>query len=316
MSAPSQKSAILTLSANGSIGKAGESTTNWTSKEDLEWFKAVTKAVGAVVVGHNTYKTIGFPLPGRMNYVITRDPSLIDAVPGKLMALTLEQFQALKLSAYCVIGGMQIWKALEREIEVLYLSRHKHVIVEGEAFDLDMRKKVLFSRTELAEITKEIYTQPSYFHPEIALSYDDNQFMEAAEQFAATDSLDKNHPTGAALVKDGEILALGANGSRWHEEHMNDPELKDFAGCRRKLLGCPSGTGYEHCEGCSNANHAEVRAIRKAIENGFNPSGSTCYLWGHWWCCEPCATALVAAGIKQVVASRKWTKEFLGIVTD
>lgn len=316
MSSSNRSSAIITFSANGSIGPKGRSTVEWTAAEDKRWFRELTKKIGIIVMGRNTFQTIGAtPLPQRMNYVLTNNPQDIAPIEGSLRAVTLAEFKTLKLSGYCVIGGAQVYETLGPDVEVFYISRHKDKEVEGEVFQLDTSRLVLFNRKELSEIIAEIYTQPAFVHPDVVMEYDDNEFMEAAER-AAQFSLDKNHPTSAVLVKEGKIIGQGANGSHWHEEHMNDPELKNFAGCRRKLLGCPSGTGYEHCEGCSNDNHAEPRVVKDALAKGYNVEGAVCYLWGHWWCCEPCIKTLLANGIKNVVLSRKWTKDFLGIVTD
>lgn len=44
----------------------------WKSGPDLKHFKKVTMG-GAVIMGRKTYESIGFPLPGRRNIVLTRD---------------------------------------------------------------------------------------------------------------------------------------------------------------------------------------------------------------------------------------------------
>lgn len=117
-----------------------------------------------------------------------------------------------------------------------------------------------------------------------------NQFMEAAKVAAQTMSLDSAVPTGSAIVKDGKVVAVGANGSDYHKTHQ----------CRRVLLGIPTGQGYELCEGCSPKNHSEPKAIEAARAKGVDTGGADLYLWGHWWCCEPCWTAMAAADINQV----------------
>lgn len=57
----------------GGIGKDGQMP--WHIKEDLKWFKQVTVGNGcnAVIMGRKTYESIGRPLPGRLNIVLTRD---------------------------------------------------------------------------------------------------------------------------------------------------------------------------------------------------------------------------------------------------
>jgi dihydrofolate reductase len=317
MSEPLSKSLIVALTAANTIGPDGESTLGWTAPEDKAWFRSITKMVGTVVMGRKTFETIGRkPLPGRMNYVLTRDSSAIVMIEGQLRALTLDEFRALKLPRFCVIGGLDVYKQMWNETEVIYISRHKKVYTDGPVFNLDLTHTVLFSRQEVGEIIKEIYTKPPFVSPEIECSYDDNEFIDAAERAAVELSLAPTHRTGAVLVKDGKIIGRGANGSNWHEQHANDPELKDFGGCMRKKLKSPTGQEYEKCEGCSPINHSEPRVVKNARDNGHDPAGATCYLWGHWWYCEPCSKALLGAGVKKMVLPRTWTKDFLGICTD
>jgi deoxycytidylate deaminase len=118
----------------------------------------------------------------------------------------------------------------------------------------------------------------------------DNEYMQAARDYAREHSLDKTMPNSSVIVKDGQIIGRGANGSDYHEKH----------GCERVRLGIPTGQGYELCEGCSPKNHGEPRAIADAVKHGNDTQGADLYLWGHWWCCEPCWQAMQSAGIRQV----------------
>ena len=117
-----------------------------------------------------------------------------------------------------------------------------------------------------------------------------NLFMQAAKKFARENSLDKVMPNASIIVKDGEIIGRGANGSNYHELH----------GCERVKNGIPTGQGYELCEGCHPKNHGEPKAIKEAKENGKDTNGAEVYLWGHWWCCESCWDVMIKAGIKDV----------------
>ena len=118
----------------------------------------------------------------------------------------------------------------------------------------------------------------------------DNQFMKMARSFAQNHSLDKIMPNACVIVKDDVVLAIGANGSDFHENNE----------CERIKQGIPTGQGYELCEGCHPKNHGEQSAINDAFSNGKNVQGADLYLWGHWWCCEPCWNAMNQAGIKDV----------------
>jgi len=99
-----------------------------------------------------------------------------------------------------------------------------------------------------------------------------------------------NPLVGCVIVKEGKIIGKGANGSDFHETHE----------CERVKQNIPTGEGYELCEGCHPKNHSEPRAIQNAKDNGHETDGADLYLWGHWWCCEPCWNVIKAAGINQV----------------
>jgi deoxycytidylate deaminase len=117
-----------------------------------------------------------------------------------------------------------------------------------------------------------------------------NSFMVRAKEIAQTMSLDKVMPGGAVVVKDNTIIGEGANGSEYHKANI----------CERVKQNCPSGQGYELCEGCHPKNHSEPSAIRDAQGKGHNVDGADLYLWGHWWCCESCWNEMIQAGIKDV----------------
>ncbi len=117
-----------------------------------------------------------------------------------------------------------------------------------------------------------------------------NKFMQAAGAYAAEHSLDRKQPTGSAIVKTGEIIGLGANGSDVHEKY----------GCERVRRGIPTGQQYELCEGCHPKNHSEPRAIADALRNNKDTKDADLYLWGHWWCCRWCREEMKRVGIKNV----------------
>ncbi len=121
--------------------------------------------------------------------------------------------------------------------------------------------------------------------------------MQAAKLVAETESLDADHQTGAVIVKDGNIIGAGANGSTWHETH----------GCERKRQNVPTGEGYELCQGCHPKNHAEQTAIASCEDS---PSGADLYLWGHWWCCQSCWGKMIEADIANVYLAEGATEKF------
>jgi deoxycytidylate deaminase len=127
----------------------------------------------------------------------------------------------------------------------------------------------------------------------------DNTYMQAA-QAAAKASLDTAAPNGSVVVKDHRIIGQGANGSDYHKTHP----------CRRKELGIATGQRYDLCEGCSPKNHSEPKAIADAHAAGQDTNDADVYLWGHWWCCQPCWETMIAAGIRQVYLLKNSQKLF------
>jgi deoxycytidylate deaminase len=127
----------------------------------------------------------------------------------------------------------------------------------------------------------------------------DNLYIQAAKEFAREYSTDRQHSTGAIVVKDGEVIGRGAN-----QVPLKNPKLKELhknGWCVRKVLKVKSGEKYWLCPGCSkSSDHAEQQAVRDAMKHQKGAKGADLYLWGHWWCCESCWTAMLNAGIDNV----------------
>lgn len=118
----------------------------------------------------------------------------------------------------------------------------------------------------------------------------DNEYMQLTKAHAQEHSLDPVMPTASLIVKKKKVIGKGANGSDYHKTKE----------CERIKQGIPTGEGYDLCEGCHPKNHSEVRAIAHAATAGQDTRGAELYLWGHWWCCEPCWKAMLVAGISKV----------------
>ena len=71
---------IASVSADGYIAsKESETSTNWTSSEDTQFFRQKTKEAGVVIMGRTTYETIPTkyrPLKDRLNIVYTSNTTL------------------------------------------------------------------------------------------------------------------------------------------------------------------------------------------------------------------------------------------------
>jgi len=113
-------SAIAAIGKNNVIGKKNELL--WRIPDDLRRFKKLTMG-HPVVMGRKTYESIGQPLPGRDNIVITRDLSFrpdgvsifntVDDALRYAKSLSDESF---------IIGGGEIYKQTLPQIDRLYLT--------------------------------------------------------------------------------------------------------------------------------------------------------------------------------------------------
>jgi len=134
---------------------------------------------------------------------------------------------------------------------------------------------------------------------EILYVLEDDSFMKEAKETARNFSTDRLHPTGAVIVKDGEIVIRVAN--QVFLKHPKFQEWHQKGLCSRKFLKIKSGTKYWLCPGCAgHESHSEARGALEAKNKGMDIFDTDLYLWGHWWCCKPCWDKMISAGIKNV----------------
>ena len=93
----------------------------WHLPADLQFFKRVTLGK-PVIMGRKTYQSIGRPLPGRMNIVLTRDKDL--QIEGVTCVQTVQQAMDLlsDIPEVMVIGGATIYQQFLAQASRLYLT--------------------------------------------------------------------------------------------------------------------------------------------------------------------------------------------------
>jgi dihydrofolate reductase len=127
---PPQVVLIAAVAANGAIGK--DNALPWRLKADLAHFKAATLG-HPIVMGRKTWESLGRPLPGRTNIVISRDPGY--AAPGAHVVDSL----AAAIAACAdhqqlfVIGGAQIY-ALALPLADRLMLTEVDAAIDGDAF--------------------------------------------------------------------------------------------------------------------------------------------------------------------------------------
>ena len=123
-------SLVVAMAENRVVGRAGGMP--WHISADLKRFKALTMGK-PVIMGRKTFQSIGGPLPGRTNIVITRDASY--GADGVLLAGGLDA--ALKIAGgegaaeTMVIGGGEIYRMAMPLARRLYLTE-VHIRVSGD----------------------------------------------------------------------------------------------------------------------------------------------------------------------------------------
>lgn len=144
---------IAALAANRAIGK--DNALPWRLGADLKRFKALTMG-HAIVMGRKTYESIGRPLPGRRNLVITRNRSY--RVPGCDVVHSLDAALAACRGAaeIFIIGGAELFlesMAFAHRLELTEI----HADFDGDVFFPE------FSTRDFRETMREIHADEPGF---------------------------------------------------------------------------------------------------------------------------------------------------------
>lgn len=118
-------SMIVAVDETRAIGK--DNRLLWHIPEDLKRFKELTTG-HAVIMGENTYRSIGRPLPNRTNIVVTLDQHL--TLPDCVVVHSLDEAVSVaaahETAEVFIMGGASIYRQFLPMVERLYLT-----LVEG-----------------------------------------------------------------------------------------------------------------------------------------------------------------------------------------
>jgi dihydrofolate reductase len=129
-------SLVVAAAENGVIG--ADNQLPWHLPDDLKRFKALT--IGKpILMGRKTHESIGRPLPGRTNIVISRQQGL--TLPGCVVVNSLAQAQAAAGEAVelAIIGGAELYAQALSSAHVIHLTR-VHAQLSGDARFPDLSK--------------------------------------------------------------------------------------------------------------------------------------------------------------------------------
>jgi dihydrofolate reductase len=146
---------IVAVADNGVIGR--DNALPWHLPEDLKRFKRLTMGK-PIIMGRKTFESIGKPLPGRQNIVVTRDPEY------RREGITVVHDTASALRAVgqgaeiMVIGGAELFRSLLPRAGRVHLTR-VHGNIEGDVTwpPLDEREWQVVEREERAADDRHAY---------------------------------------------------------------------------------------------------------------------------------------------------------------
>lgn len=145
--------AMMAMTVDGKIGVSDDHFPDWTGKADKRLFREITMESGAIIMGSKTFDTIGKPLPGRKNIVMTRNPQrrsnyenlkFTSQAPKKILeALRMEGFKQVILAGGAKINTLFAASGLMDEIIVTYTPK---IFGEGlslfsESISMDLKLK-------------------------------------------------------------------------------------------------------------------------------------------------------------------------------
>lgn len=138
---------VAAMAANRVIGKDGDMP--WHLPAELQHFKRITLGK-PVVMGRATYESIGRPLPGRTNIVLSRqfqqphtDAQGVIWVSSPAQAITA----AGDTEMLMVIGGGRIYAEFLPLADMLYLTQI-NLVTEGDTFFPDYQAQANWQRIE------------------------------------------------------------------------------------------------------------------------------------------------------------------------
>ena len=147
-------SIIVAIAENGVIGR--NNGLPWTLPGDLIHFKEITMGK-PIIMGRKTYDSIGQPLPGRQNIVITRNknfsPTGVTIVHDVNSAIDKGRLVALENGGgeIIVIGGANIYTKTLPLADRLYVTE-VHSNIEGDVTFSN------FNQSEWSEISRDYRT--------------------------------------------------------------------------------------------------------------------------------------------------------------
>ncbi|SDE18775.1 dihydrofolate reductase [Kordiimonas lacus] len=124
-------SVIVAMAEDRAIGRGNDLP--WHLPADLKYFKATTMGK-PIVMGRKTFESIGRPLPGRRNIVVTRNADWsadgVDVVPS----LQAAKETVADVEEAMIIGGAQIYGQCLDVADRLYITEVRITVPDADAW--------------------------------------------------------------------------------------------------------------------------------------------------------------------------------------
>ena len=124
---------IVAIAQNYAVGKDGKLP--WHYPADLKFFKETTSN-HAIVMGYNTWKSIGKPLPKRLNIVLSRSHN-VENQPNVLLLRSKDEVLALSKYLNCnlfVIGGAKTYENFADVIDEWMVTDVPIIVEDADTF--------------------------------------------------------------------------------------------------------------------------------------------------------------------------------------
>ncbi len=110
---------IACVSRDMGLGQAGKLL--WRIPEDMQFFKQTTMG-GVVVMGRKTFASIGNPLPGRINVVLSRQSLDAPGVDWCTTPAELDEYLTRQTKPIFIIGGASLYEMYIDRVWRIYMT--------------------------------------------------------------------------------------------------------------------------------------------------------------------------------------------------
>lgn len=195
----------------GGIGKDGKMP--WHVSDDLKWFKRITCGNGnnAVIMGRKTHGSIGTPLKGRVNIVLSRTQEIDGVITTTSLLSGIEKARETGCDNLFIIGGGSVYKeAIDIDIaETVYIDYIDTGLSEADFdtfFDISaFNDTSRWVKSDILLYNKTDKTEPAVYYRKRAAQSVDSQYL-ALMSDALSNGVKKNTRAGETVSVFGRML--------------------------------------------------------------------------------------------------------------